>query len=699
MKGPSLVLIAFLLCCSGGVHGQLKPADSVLFYLDQVKGLQHNDSLHLTEANRVINSGTLTVSDVEKVERKLTRLAPVIGQQNVLALKRLIFRSIEIEKNPEYSITYGKRLVEELKEYSTEFEKNLLMNVLADLRIPYRNSNKIHQGIEYFQLNANYFEHLNDSDATSQCYYVLRGFYEVLGLTDKAVYCQMKSIGFLNNNQVNQFSGFLEMRSDDIGLLAVINRKVVLAGMLNDWNEAQKAFPYLYETKNIYEKLKDSTLVIDGPNIYLQMIRAKILTHGDSIEWYFSLMKKDLEGLDENDYDANYYQVRSYYFYLQNKLDSAEYNIQQSAAIKDSTNLMTNSYFGYLTPGYFHALIKLRQNKYDEAIGLLKSEIQELFKVNLRPLVLRNYLLLNNAYKLSGDFKNATNILEQYITLQSQIIADENKSRSASYETEQKINILNIQQERQQVEIDRQKLIKNLIASGLVLVFLFSIITLVQRNRISKEKNRSDNLLLNILPLETAEELKSKGSADAKHYDEVTVMFTDFKNFTQATEKLSASELVKEIHHCYSRFDEIITKYNLEKIKTIGDSYMCAGGLPVPNNTNAIDTVNAALEMQQFFSQHLVANSLLGNAGVGLRIGCHTGPVVAGIVGIKKFAYDIWGDTVNIASRMESSGEAGKVNISGETYNRVKGQFKCIHRGKILAKNKGDVDMYFIDFI
>jgi class 3 adenylate cyclase len=203
--------------------------------------------------------------------------------------------------------------------------------------------------------------------------------------------------------------------------------------------------------------------------------------------------------------------------------------------------------------------------------------------------------------------------------------------------------------------------------------------------------------LLNILPAETAEELKSKGAAEARHFDEVTVMFTDFKDFTLAAGKLSASDLVKEIHFCYSRFDEIISKHNLEKIKTIGDSYMCAGGLPVPNNTNAHDTVKAAIEMQQFFKQHMETSSLLGKAGIGLRIGCHTGPVVAGIVGTKKFAYDIWGDTVNIASRMESSGEAGKVNISGETYEKVKNHFSCTHRGKVFAKHKGEVDMYFIN--
>jgi len=211
------------------------------------------------------------------------------------------------------------------------------------------------------------------------------------------------------------------------------------------------------------------------------------------------------------------------------------------------------------------------------------------------------------------------------------------------------------------------------------------------------EKKKSDDLLLNILPEEVAEELKAKGSADAKQFDEVTVMFTDFKGFTQISEKLTPTELVAEIHTCFKAFDSIIEKYNIEKIKTIGDSYMCAGGLPVTNTTNAVDVVNAALKIQQFMQQHLQHRKAEGKEPFEIRIGVHTGPVVAGIVGVKKFAYDIWGDTVNIASRMESSGEAGKVNISSGTYELVKGEFKCEHRGKIKAKNKGEIDMYFVN--
>ncbi len=203
--------------------------------------------------------------------------------------------------------------------------------------------------------------------------------------------------------------------------------------------------------------------------------------------------------------------------------------------------------------------------------------------------------------------------------------------------------------------------------------------------------------MLNILPAETAEELKNTGSTKAKDFEQVTVLFTDFKNFTLMSENLSAQELVNEINYCYSAFDNIVTKYGIEKIKTIGDAYMCAGGLPVANKTNAFDTVNAAIEMRDFINNEKQKRIEQGLPFFEIRIGCNTGPVVAGIVGIKKFAYDIWGDTVNIAARMESSGETGKVNISGGTYELLKDNFNCTHRGKIEAKNKGIIDMYFVE--
>ncbi|MEI6821221.1 MAG: adenylate/guanylate cyclase domain-containing protein [Bacteroidota bacterium] len=211
------------------------------------------------------------------------------------------------------------------------------------------------------------------------------------------------------------------------------------------------------------------------------------------------------------------------------------------------------------------------------------------------------------------------------------------------------------------------------------------------------EKKKSDELLLNILPEGVAEELKRTGHCQPKTFSLVTVMFTDFKDFSKISERVSAELLVSEINYCFSAFDNILQRYKVEKIKTVGDAYMCAAGLPILSYSHAIDVVNAGVEMRDFILKRKNEKQGKGEIAFDMRIGIHTGPVVAGIVGTEKFSYDIWGDTVNLASRMEQSCEPGNINISGSTYELVKDNFNCVYRGKVEAKNKGKVDMYFVE--
>jgi adenylate cyclase len=245
-----------------------------------------------------------------------------------------------------------------------------------------------------------------------------------------------------------------------------------------------------------------------------------------------------------------------------------------------------------------------------------------------------------------------------------------------------------------------------LAASGVLLTMLLLILFLVSRrsrrrlkdkNRIiQEEQERSNELLLNILPKPIADELKEYGKAKPRKYKDATVLFSDFKNFSKISEQLTPEELVEDLDKSFKAFDFIISQYeDIEKIKTIGDAYMCASGLSdrrnLPNNI-----IRAAIEMQQFLDEQKQEKIRLGKPYFEARIGIHTGPVVAGVVGVNKFAYDIWGDTVNIASRVESNGQEGRVNISEATYSLVKYNFECEYRGKVQAKNKGLIDMYFV---
>jgi class 3 adenylate cyclase len=212
---------------------------------------------------------------------------------------------------------------------------------------------------------------------------------------------------------------------------------------------------------------------------------------------------------------------------------------------------------------------------------------------------------------------------------------------------------------------------------------------------ISEERDRSDGLLLNILPQQTAMELKNLGRVKAQRFDEVSVLFTDFKGFTSHAESLDPEKLVKSIDYYFSHFDTLMDKYGLEKIKTVGDAYMCASGLPYPSEDHAVRIVEAAREILEFV-EAAKKDSSEDHVRFDIRIGINSGPVVAGVVGTKKFAYDIWGDTVNIAARMESASEEGKINIAENTYERIKDHFECEARGNIAVKNRGKLNMYYV---
>ena len=220
-----------------------------------------------------------------------------------------------------------------------------------------------------------------------------------------------------------------------------------------------------------------------------------------------------------------------------------------------------------------------------------------------------------------------------------------------------------------------------------------------QKKEIEKEKEKSDKLLLNILPFKIAEELKVNGHAKTKFFEQVTVMFSDFKDFTVIAQQLEPQDLIAELNRCFVFFDDVCVRHNTEKIKTIGDSFMCAGGIPIRNKTNPVDVVLAAFEMRDFISRLKKEQAEKGKTLWKIRIGINTGPIISGVVGKKKFAYDIWGDTVNTASRLEQSSLPNKINISEDTYEFVKDFFECTYRGKIPVKHKGEIDMYFAEKI
>ena len=219
-----------------------------------------------------------------------------------------------------------------------------------------------------------------------------------------------------------------------------------------------------------------------------------------------------------------------------------------------------------------------------------------------------------------------------------------------------------------------------------------------KQKELEHEQERSEKLLLNILPQATVNELKETGTSVPQRYELVTVMFADFVSFTKISETLPAVDLVKLIDYYYSAFDNIIGKYKIEKIKTIGDSYMCVSGISDQlTHDTAHQMVEASFEILAFIQQEKINRTAAATPYFNVRIGINSGPVVAGVVGLKKFAYDIWGDTVNTAARMQQHSDEGRINVSGSTYELIKTEHSCTYRGQVAAKNKGNVDMYFVE--
>lgn len=351
-------------------------------------------------------------------------------------------------------------------------------------------------------------------------------------------------------------------------------------------------------------------------------------------------------------------------------------------------------------------LAELKDNviNYKEALAHYKS-FSELYKKQMSQ---KHQELTDSVDVLGTEVdKNLNALQEKELVLHSKNKAIDSLT-TEQYQSALSIKDLELSNQAQLLEIqeaeNRRNVLIALIGLGVIVLSFFSLgymrkrstnKTLRNKNyQIAKEKEKSEELLLNILPKSIATELKEFGKTVPRKYDQATVMFTDFKGFTKMAEKMTPEELVYKIDYYFSEFDRIISEHKIEKIKTIGDAYLCVSGIPEASEGHISSMIDAALAMKKFMSEHENDNE---GTRLEMRIGIHTGPLVAGVVGTRKFAYDIWGDTVNIAARMEQSGEPGHVNVSEAVYLSSKDHYKFEFRGEVEAKNKGKLKMYFVD--
>ncbi|MFC3811757.1 adenylate/guanylate cyclase domain-containing protein [Lacihabitans lacunae] len=481
-----------------------------------------------------------------------------------------------------------------------------------------------------------------------------------------------------------------------------------IGGIYSKLKDFNNAIIYYNRASVIYKKLNDKKGVakILLENGYIFMKQKKSSEALSNFKQALAIAEKEDDRLLEIEILSNlgeYYFTESNYekalFYYNRCLKFAEE--QNSLQYKSSARISIGT-------------VLIKQNKYKEAEE--KCKLGYKYALQLKAIAIQEEACkcLYQSYKFMGETQLALEYHEKISSLNDSLKIEEtsNKMMTMEFQKQQLVDSLSFvkkqhlaelkhKEEVQRKEKQRNYIIATLCLMMLVAGGLWSSLNFVRKSRaaLKIEKDRSEELLLNILPEEIAEELKEKGSVNTQEHNLVSILFTDFKSFTQTAANMTPQSLVEEINVCFKAFDLIVEKYQIEKIKTIGDAYMAAGGLPHPFEHSFRNVLLAGLEMQDFITIRVAENKQNNIPAFEMRLGIHAGPIVAGIVGVKKFQYDVWGDTVNTASRMESNCEVGRVNISETLYDIVKDypEFDFEYRGEIAAKGKGEVKMYFVN--
>jgi len=551
------------------------------------------------------------------------------------------------------------------------------------------------EAIDNFQSSREIYAALGDKKNTADSYNLMANAFHLLGDYPNALKSQLAALKIR------------EEIHDEKGIAWSYNNIGTIYRIQGDYPAAHKNYKFSLELLTKFNDRQKMALAYNNiGNLYT--LEGK---HTDALASYYASLKLRLQAGDKKDIAASYLNIGDAYCDLYEK-DSVTKEVKvettdhQSYVIPREHWLDTamgsqriaqemisgfgNNYYSIFNLSGMGRINLLRKN-YHASIALYTKAYaiaEELKAIDLQQEI-ASYLADN--YDHLNDPANGKKWYMKYVahkdTLFNQLKSEELTRTRLMYEFEKKEGASKAIQEKKdeaaKSELERQKGVRTLFQAGFVLVLLFAGVFLYQRNKIRKEKNRSDDLLLNILPSEVANELKQTGASGTKSFSDVTVMFADFVDM--------------EIHTCFSAFDHILEKHKVEKIKTIGDAYLCVGGLPVPDPDHAINIVNAAVEIMDYMNARRKVKESKNETPFQLRIGIHSGPVVAGIVGVKKYAYDIWGDSVNIAARMEQNSLPGRINLSCKTYELIKDRFSCTYRGKIEAKNKGEIDMYFLD--
>jgi adenylate cyclase len=606
-------------------------------------------------------------------------------------------------------------------------------DALLNLGMKSQDAGNYSQSLLYFDKSLDHYKYLGNSQKTGDCYsYKAVTYYYQGDYTNALLFFKKSTEEYKKTNYKK-------------GISSILNN---IGGVYYYLGDYISAVNYYKQAIIIQEELKD-TKMIAATSQNIGAIYSQVEDYPNALKYYgksYLIYKNttDLKAISQNLNASGIVYVKlGDYGKAQKNLDQALVNADKindkqlkievlsslgelffkksdfekafhyyNMSLENAAKINSLQYISIAEVALGKVLNKLNNNK--QAIAKCLKGYNNAEKIGAISVKKEACECLYNAYKATKNDKLALYFYEKAINFKDSLKSGEtsNKMMNMEFQRQQLLDSISYVRKQHAVEtkhkeeVQKKEKQRNIIIISLCFIVLIALglwnrlnYTRKSKKALKIEKDLSDELLLNILPEEIAQELKEKGFVNARNFNLVSILFSDFKSFTQTAERMSPQHLVEEINACFKAFDLITEKYNIEKIKTIGDSYMAAGGIPKPNKESLTNIVLAGLEMQDFMSQRKISNDANNIAAFEMRLGIHAGPIVAGIVGIKKFQYDVWGDTVNTASRIESNGMVGKVNISESLYHLIKNEerFTFEYRVSIQAKGKGELRMYFVE--
>ncbi len=557
---------------------------------------------------------------------------------------------------------------------------------LSNMGLIYKTLGNYNKALEYYDQAFQIDKEIGNEDNIAVSLNNIGMIYDLWGKYDTAI------VYYENSLKIKEKSGNKEGMANSINNIAFV---------YSSWGKYDMAIEYFKEALKIDQELGNPEKVAKRLNnlgyayFNMNILDTALQYYQQALKIDIDIGKKDQVAVQYNNIGAFYlktgdYNKAIYYFELARGI------YDELGQKGDVATVLTN-----LADAYQH-----NGNK-DKALELLEKSIQISASLKLMNQLKSNYFLISQLYAGKNDYYDAFEAYKNYSEVKDSLFNQQSHEQIADfevrYETEKKekeIQILRQTETIQALDMKRTRILKNSFIGGFaamlfiaILIFVTLRIKVRSSRIIEKEKAKSDKLLLNILPAKVATDLKEKGNTKPEMFENVSVMFSDFCHFTELSSQLQPQQLIDELNDLFTGFDTIIENNHCERIKTIGDAYLAVCGLPVENPMHAINILNAGIEIIHYLEERNKDHPIQWK----VRIGVHTGPAIAGVVGIKKYSYDVFGDTINTASRMESYSEMMRINVSKSTYLHAKGQFSFTERGAIDTKGKGQIDMYYLE--